>query len=156
MYGKFYQNKAGFVSREWFRDFANYRRDGYDFEGYFEDGKASYRDKAVYDVLERHGNLLSKALKRECGKPKGFDGSLTRLQMRTFIVTTDFEYETNRYGREYGWGIARYATPEHYFGMDYMESIYERTPEESYSRMYEHLRGLFPEADETAITNLIG
>ena len=31
LYGKFYGGKAGFVSREWFPDFANFRRDGYDF-----------------------------------------------------------------------------------------------------------------------------
>ena len=156
VYGKFFQNKAGFVSREWFGDFANYRRDGYDFEGCFEDGKASYMDKAVYDVLERHGNMISKALKRACGKPKGYDGSLTRLQMRTFIITSNFEYEVDRYGKAYGWGVARYATPEDYFGIDYMETIYTRTPEESFSRIYEHLRGLFPEAGEKEIRKLIG
>ena len=27
-YGKFFSGKAGFISREWFLDFANYRRDG--------------------------------------------------------------------------------------------------------------------------------
>ena len=29
-YGKFLGNKAVFISREWFPDFANWRRDGYD------------------------------------------------------------------------------------------------------------------------------
>ena len=28
IYGKFFRGKAGFVSLEWFPDFANYRRDG--------------------------------------------------------------------------------------------------------------------------------
>ncbi|MBR6941255.1 MAG: hypothetical protein IKH65_10635, partial [Clostridia bacterium] len=27
-YGKFFENKAVFISKEWFPDFANYRRDG--------------------------------------------------------------------------------------------------------------------------------
>lgn len=156
VYGKFFRNKAGFISREWFGDFANYRRDGYDFEGYYEDGNASHRDKAVYDVLERYGNILSRALKRECGAPKGYDGILTRLQMRTFMVTSNFEYEVDRFGTPHGWGLARYATPEDYFGMDYMNAIYERKPEESYLRIYEHLRELFPEADEKEIRKLIG
>ncbi|MBQ4245228.1 MAG: hypothetical protein II702_09965, partial [Clostridia bacterium] len=31
-YGKFFENKAVFVSRECFPDLANYRRDGYDFD----------------------------------------------------------------------------------------------------------------------------
>ena len=29
-YGKFFDRKAGFISREWLPVFANYRRDGYD------------------------------------------------------------------------------------------------------------------------------
>ena len=37
-YGKFFDRKAGFVSKDWFPDFANYRRDGYDYEGLYEDG----------------------------------------------------------------------------------------------------------------------
>jgi len=31
-YGKFFGKKAVYVSREWFPDFANYRRNGYDFD----------------------------------------------------------------------------------------------------------------------------
>ena len=31
-YGKFFGKKAGFVSKKWFPRFANYRRDGYDFD----------------------------------------------------------------------------------------------------------------------------
>ena len=31
LYGKLFNKKAGFVSREWIPDFANFRRDGYDF-----------------------------------------------------------------------------------------------------------------------------
>lgn len=31
VYGKFFGGRAGFISREWLPDFANYRRDGYDF-----------------------------------------------------------------------------------------------------------------------------
>mgnify|MGYP000710124573 CR=1 FL=1 len=32
LYGKLFNKKAGFVSREWIPDFANFRRDGYDFD----------------------------------------------------------------------------------------------------------------------------
>ena len=31
-YGKFFGGKTGFISRQWFPVFANYRRDGYDFD----------------------------------------------------------------------------------------------------------------------------
>ena len=39
-YGKFFEQKAAFISREWFPDFANYRRDGYDFDARYDDGLA--------------------------------------------------------------------------------------------------------------------
>ncbi len=38
-YGKFFDKKAGFISKEWFPYFANYRRDGYDFDADFRQRK---------------------------------------------------------------------------------------------------------------------
>ena len=46
LYGKLFNKKAGFVSREWIPDFANFRRDGYDFDARWDDGLASYKDKS--------------------------------------------------------------------------------------------------------------
>ena len=37
-YGKLFDNKAGFVSLEWLPVFANWRRDGYDFDARWDDG----------------------------------------------------------------------------------------------------------------------
>ena len=50
-YGKFFEHKAAFISKEWFPDFANYRRDGYDFDARYDDGLASYKDKELFDLL---------------------------------------------------------------------------------------------------------
>ncbi len=63
-YGKFFRGKAGFISADWFPDFANYRRVGYDFDARYKDGLASYRDKMVYEIIEKQGSLLSKEVKR--------------------------------------------------------------------------------------------
>ena len=38
VYGKFFDKKAGFISRQWLPVYANYRRDGYDFDALYEDG----------------------------------------------------------------------------------------------------------------------
>ena len=46
-YGKFFDKKAGFISKEWMPYFVNYRRDGYDFDALWEDGKASARQKKI-------------------------------------------------------------------------------------------------------------
>ena len=45
--------KAAFISAQWFSDFANFRRDGYDFDALYDDGLANYRDKELYELLER-------------------------------------------------------------------------------------------------------
>ena len=51
VYGKFFGGRAGFISREWLPDFANFRRDGYDIDARYDDGLASRKDKAVYDTV---------------------------------------------------------------------------------------------------------
>ena len=51
-YGKFFDKKAGFISKTWFPEFANYRRDGYDYEGMYADGKMPGRSMKVLEALE--------------------------------------------------------------------------------------------------------
>ena len=159
-YGKLYRGKAGFISPQWYADFANYRRDGYDFDARYDDGLARYQDKTVYDVIEKYDSLLSKELKRLGGfgknGRKGFDTIITRLQMQGYVTTVDFEYQQDRYGKIYGWGVARYATPEHHFGREFTDSVYCRTPEESKARIQRHLRDLLPDAAEKQILKIMG
>ena len=52
-YGKFFGQKAGFISIEWLPYFANFRRSGYDFDARYEDGLASRREKLIMDLLTR-------------------------------------------------------------------------------------------------------
>lgn len=47
-YGKLFAGKAGFCSREYYPDLANYRRDGYDFDARWEDGIAQLPRQADY------------------------------------------------------------------------------------------------------------
>ena len=158
-YGKFMENKAVFISREWFPDFANYRRNGYDFDASYDDGLAPYKDKELFDLIDRSAPILSKRLKetgnyRKGGK-KGFDTIMNRLQAKCYVVISDFVYQRDKYGQPYGWGIAEYTTPEQFMGNAFMEHVYERTPEESYRRLLTHLKALLPEADEAAIRRLL-
>ena len=159
-YGKLFRNKAVFVSREWYPDLANYRRDGYDYDARFEDGLTSFQDKWVYDLLEAHGPLLSKELKALGGfgkdGRKGFDPILTRLQMQGYVTTTNFEYQLDKHGMPYGWGIARYAVPEQHFGKDLTDRVYVHTPEESRARILTHLTALFPSAEKRQLELLVG
>lgn len=159
-YGKLYRGRAAFCSLEWLPDLVNHRRDGYDFEGWYEDGHARYQDKFVYETVERAGSLSTKELKRLCGDgekaPKGFDGVMTRLQMQTFLCVADFEYPKDRFGRPYGWGMARYTTPEALFGDDALAPGYARAPAESKRRLFEFLRKRLPGADEKRVARIVG
>ena len=159
LYGKFYRKKAIFVSAALAPDFLNYRRDGYDFDARFDEGKAFYADKPVFDAVETAGPITSERLKRVCGferGSKGFDPIVARLQMQTYLCISDFVYHEDRFGKPYGWGVAQYATPEQVLGYDFARSAYCRDPEESKARLLEHLRKLLPDAEEKALLRLIG
>ena len=65
-YGKLFSKKAGLVSREWYPDLANYRRDGDDFDARYEEGLANHREKRIID----HLGLLF---------PEAFDGDLAKF-----------------------------------------------------------------------------
>ena len=154
-YGKLFAGKAGFCSREYYPDLANYRRDGYDFDARYEDGLANHRDKQIIDALTREGSLLTRELRRASGVGKGFETCLTRLQMQTYITVTDFEYLRDRHGKPYGWGVARYALTESVFGEEMTRSAYGRKPEESKAKLILRLRELCPGADDAPLLKLI-
>ncbi|MCD8067723.1 MAG: hypothetical protein LUE87_02285 [Lachnospiraceae bacterium] len=78
-YGKFFENKAAFISAEWFPDFENYCRDGYDFDARFDDELASYKDKQLFDLLEARAPVLSKTLKRDGNYKKAARPASIRL-----------------------------------------------------------------------------
>ena len=158
-YGKFFEKKAAFVSREWFLELANWRRDGYDFDARYDDGLASRRDKDLYDLIAANAPVLSRTVKalgnyRKGGRT-GFDTSLTRLQEQCYVVTGDFVYPVDRHGRAYGWGTAQYTTPEKLFGAAFTENVYGCAPEDSRSRLIEHLGKILPRTEGTALARFL-
>jgi len=152
VYGKFFGGKAGFVSREWWPDLYNWRRanNGVPAENSIED--------VILTTLREHGSMITRELRAECGftgknMRSKFDGYVSRLQMATYIVTEDFVYPVDKHGREYGFGWALLTTPEQLLGRE--ACVCERSAEESYQRMAEHLALLLPHATEKQIAKLI-
>ena len=159
-YGKFFDKKAGFVSKEWFPAFANFRRDGYDWEGLYEDGKMTGRCKRILDALELNENaeglaLLSCDIRKRAALEKGFEGAMTDLQMKTFLIMGDFRQKRNRRGEPYGWHVAEMMTPETKWGYDAVNSLREK-PEESRERIREQIRKCFPRATDREILKVMG
>ncbi len=153
VYGKFYDNKAGFISRQWWPDFYNYRRSKHPApqEGSIEE--------AILFTLQEHDSLITRQLRKACGfdgtkMRSKFDGYITRLQMGCYIVTEDFVYPTDKHGREYGWGWSLLTTPESLLGPD--ASRCERSPQESFERLFAHFCQILPHASEKQILKLIG
>ncbi len=153
LYGKFFDGKAGFISKRWWPDFCNYRRsrNPAPAENTIED--------VILTTLAGQGSLITRELRAACGftGPKmrsRFDAYVTRLQMACRIVTEDFVYPVDKHGREYGWGWALLTTPEALHGRE--ACACDRSPEASYALMADHLRRLLPEATERQISKLLG
>lgn len=158
-YGKFFEHKAVYISKEWFPDFANYRRDRYDFDARYDEGLAKHTDKVFYDLLDNNAPIISKELKKlgdyRKGGNKGFDTSITKLQEQCYIITSNFVYMTDKNGQPYGWGVAEYSTPEKYMGDKFTDKVYQREPEESYKLILEHLKKILPQASEEQIKKIL-
>ena len=152
MYGKFFANKAGFISREWWPEFCNYRRSQHPAPA------AGSVEEAILHTLREHGSLVARELRAACGLtgPKmrsRFDSYVTRLQMACRIVTEDFVYPKDKYGQRYGWGWSLLTTPEQLYGREVCRC--PRTPEESLERMLAHFRSFLPEASESQLLRLL-
>ncbi|MBQ9483813.1 MAG: hypothetical protein IJU82_06440 [Ruminiclostridium sp.] len=158
-YGKFFGGKAAYISREWFSELANYRRDGYDFDARYDDGLVKHSDKVLYDLLDENAPIISKTLKklgnyRKDGV-KGFDSAITRLQSQCYVVISDFVYMHDKNGDRCGWGVAEYSTPERFMGKDFTDNVYRREPEESYALIFAHLRKILPAVSDEQIRRFL-
>ena len=152
VYGKFFAGKAGFIGRAWWPDFYNWRRSS---RLAIEEGSI---EESILSTLLEHGSMVARELRAACGftGPKmrsRFDNYISRLQMSCHIVTEDFVYPVDKHGREYGFGWSLLTTPELLVGREACQC--ERTPEESYQRMYGHLASLLSDTYEKSIKKML-
>ncbi len=158
-YGKFFERKAGFISKKWFPYFANLRRNGYDFDALWDDGKASLRQKKIMDLFSEDTRFFSFEIKELAGfgkgGEKGFEGTLSGLQMQSYLCMRDFQKRKNKKGKEYGWDVAIYSMPEQLYGYKHVAKAYKESPEESYERILKHLCKEFGAENEQSLGKLI-
>ena len=159
-YGKFFAGKAGFLSLAWLPVFANWRREGYDFDARWDDGLARLRDKKLMDCFARTPEWTGAELKRAAGfgpgGEKNFEGAVTGLQMRTYLVIRDFRQKVNRRGESYGLPATGYAAPESVWGYEAVTAAYREDPAACRARVYARARELFPRAREEELRRLLG
>ena len=162
-YGKFFDNRAGFISKEYLPAFVNYRRDGYDFDARWDDELASVRSKKIMDLFSEDQSdreLYSFEVKKLAGfgpgGEKNFEGVVTRLQMQMYLCVRDFRRRKNKKGDEYGWGIAIYCLPEHIFGDKFVKSEYTEDPKASERKIVCRIKELYPNVTDRQIARSLG
>ncbi len=159
-YGKFFGKKAGFISKAWFPHFANWRRDGYDFDSRWDEELAPMRQKRIMDCFSGQEEWFSFALKRRAGFGKGgeknFEGTVTDLQMGGYLLIRDFRQRINKKGQPYGWPISVYTTPEALWGYAHISSAYSAEPAQSKGLIYQRVRKNFPAATEATLQAVLG
>ena len=169
-YGKFFGQKAGFISLEWLPYFVNFRRGGYDFDSRWEDGLAGRREKMIMDLLTERDEdgdivfpdkqILSTELKKMAGfgknGEKNYPGTITALQMQTYLVITGFHRRVNKRGQKYGMPVSILQPPEAIWGYEMVTSAYQETPEQSRQRIIDRIRQQFGNPDISEIEKLIG
>ena len=168
-YGKFFRKKAGFVSLSLLPDFLNYRRHAYPV-------KPESTEEMLLDIIRENDSLTSTELKKLIfcynertqwdqlpdlngvtfvkPKNKSLESPLQRLQMGGWIVICDFEYKTTKRGERYGWGVARYSTPELTFGDD-LNIPKDKDPEESLNFIIATLKKNWPFVSKKSFETLL-
>lgn len=173
-YGKFFRRKAGFVSLDLLPDFLNYRRDAYPV-------KEGTTEEMLLEIIKENDSLSSTELKKlifgnhsrdswdqlpeilkeeerrsQPGKRKGksLESPLQRLQMGGWILISDFEYKITKSGERYGWGVARYSTPEIVFG-ELVGECSNRNPSESLEFIIKSMKKKWKPASAKALELLL-
>lgn len=112
------------------------------------------------EILWKNDEVLSTELKKMAGFGKGglknYPGIITGLQMQLYLVITDFQRRKNKKGAEYGMSVSVMFPPETIWGYDLVTCAYSVEPAESWQRIIDHVKRLYPECQESNIVGLIG
>lgn len=84
------------------------------------------------------------------------EGIVTNLQMQTYVILRDLRRRIDKKGREYGWPVSVYTTPEHLWGYALVTSAYKEEPEESRGKILRQAEKCFPDASRKALLKVLG
>lgn len=171
-YGKFFFNRAAYVRLDLYVHLLSLRRNGQTplslchTEGARRIYEAICQSESLltHDIRSRCGfsrpkakvatpsdQLLRQAeqsahitghIKKSAPRTESLDTLLTRMQMQGLLCIANFEYRHTADGRPYGWGIARYTTPETLYPELFAEPLPD--PQVSLSVLSDYMRSLFP------------
>ena len=158
--GEIVYGKAAFATPEWYAHLRNWRLSQ-------EKYKPTTEGRKVLKLIEKEGSCVSRQVRELLNVKKSkSDSVLANLMNGTRLIIGDIQRVYKGPNLEYkGWQTASYCTPE---------SLFERpaedfgpwhiggstlkcdcTPEESYSKLRNHIKELFPEATEKQLDKII-
>lgn len=161
-YGKFLQGKAAFATVEWYAELRNYRR-----------AQAKYQpdeaQKKILEYMAENGSAGIKEVRLLLGIKKGAaDSLIAKLMQQCRVVTGDITRVYRGPDLHYnGWQVSSFCTPEALFDTPAVPFFagfekamgsdldVDHSPEESYARLHEKIRSLFPEATDKQIAKLL-
>jgi hypothetical protein len=153
-YGKLFSGKSGFISKKWLPYFAAMRRDCYDFDALYMEGKVPGKCKKIFSLFEKYPVLPSYEIKKlagfHSGGEKGFEGALTWLQMKMYITVVRLEQKRNKVGEFYGWHVSQYSVLEEKFGYKNVHAAYTLEKDGAKRKILKHLFKLNPDISESA------
>ena len=90
------------------------------------------------------------------GGLKNYPGIITGLQMQLYLVITGFQRRKNKKGAEYGMSVSVMFPPETIWGYDLVTSAYSEEPTESWQRIVDHVKKMYPKCSDETVIGLIG
>ena len=163
VYAKLFERKAVYASMPCYCRLANIRRAACSL---------SPDERSVLNAISANESLLTTDIRSICGfnamsdvdfllsddksaspRRKSLDSILSRLQAACQIVVADFEYKVDKHGRPYGWGVARYVTPESLYPDSF--ALPDESPDASLDELLARLSSLFPLTDSHTLRRLL-
>lgn len=179
-YGKFLRNKAVFMRLDVYADFVNYRRHTMPVSKQPVEALGNMSDAMLLRIISESGSILSSELKEMMGfghqqrrqacelvdvldlgikrnnkvARSAIDAMLARLQMSGHVCIENFEYKRSSSGKRYGWGLARYTTPEALYSESELD-CQGRTPLQSRQRLFDIITLTAPEITSRKVYYLV-
>ena len=150
VYGKFLcGGKAAFATPEWYAHLRNWRLSQ-------EKYKPTTEGRKVLKLIEKEGSCVSRQVRELLNVKKSkSDSVLANLMNGTRLIIGDIQRVYKGPNLEYkGWQTASYCTPESLFERQ-TEDFGPWHIEESYSKLRNHIKELFPEATEKQLDKII-
>ena len=130
-----------------------------DLSAWKDSDKTAYVEMMSTEIKSQYEaaglELLSCDIRKRAALDKGFEGAITDLQMKSFLIMSGFQQKRNRHGERYGWLVAALTTPETKWNYESVNNCRE-TPEVSWNRICAQIRKFYPAAGEKEIQKVLG